>query len=562
MTMEKLEVKKDVIEKIRDERLKKVLSGEEEPPYSVLKRKLYTIQPSKLKKDLPRDTESLCPECGRVIKAHLFEKDGKVMIRKECPEHGVFEDVYFSDVELFLKFEMFAIDGVGIENPETKLRVGCPYDCGLCNLHFSHSSIVNIDLTNRCNMRCPICFANANAAGFVYEPSYDEVIGMLKLLKNMRPVEPPAIQFAGGEPTIYPCFFEVCKAAKEMGFPQVQVATNGLLMANDPTFAQRMRDSGVDTVYLQFDGFKEETYRIARGRPGFLKEKMKAIENARNVKPQPLAVVLVPVIVKGMNDDEVGKMVDFALENLDVIRGVNFQPVSFCGRINYEERIKGRYTIADLIHDLEEQTDYLTKDDFFPVPVAAALSELVSAFKKEPKVAFTPHPLCGAATYVLKGEDGKVTSITSFVDVWGLFKDALEIAQSVEGKFLQKFRAALKTLKLRRYIDQSKAPKGFNLKKLLMNVVFKGTKEVLGEFHWRVLFIGSMHFQDRYNYDIERVKRCVVHYATPDGRVIPFCAYNTGPTFRNEVESKFAMTFEEYRKRYNRDVNDFSYANP
>ena len=540
----------EILSYITEKNVLDVLMGRKDPPNAVLKHKRMVIQPPKYKITLPKRTASLCPECGKIIPAEIYEKDGKVMIRKKCPDHGEFEDIYLSDVEIYLKFGMFAIDGVGIENPHTKFESSCPYDCGLCEFHLSHSNIVNIDLTNRCNMNCPICFANANAAGFVYEPSFDEVVNMLKLLRAERPVPAPAVQFAGGEPTIYPRFLDAVRIAKQLGFPQVQVATNGILLAQDPTFAQKLRDAGLDTVYLQFDGFKEETYIKTRARPGFLKEKLQAIENCRNTKPKPLAVVLVPVIVRGVNDDEVGKMVDFAIENIDVVRSVNFQPVSFSGRINYEERIKGRYTIADLINDLVNQTDYLKKEDFFPIPVAAAFAEAISGLHKDPKVAFTTHAMCGTASYIFIGKDGKVASVSDFVDVWGLYRDALEIAETLEGTMFQRLRIAARSLKILKYIDMSRAPKGMNLRSLIRSVIFKADKESLGKIHWRSLFIGAMHFMDRYNYDIERVRRCVVHYATPDGRLIPFCAYNTGPTFRTEVESKFAMSFAEYHRRY------------
>lgn len=544
-----LKVDESILNKIHDEQLLKVLRGEEQPPNAVLKKKLMTIQPPKYNLSLPRYTASLCPECGKVISAKIYEKDGKVMISKKCPDHGEFEDIYYSDVELFLKFSLFALDGTHVANPHTKLSSGCPYDCGLCDLHYTLPGIVNVDLTNRCNLQCPICFANANAAGYVYEPTFEEIVAMLKNLRNLKPTPAEAVQFAGGEPTIYPRFIDVIRVAKQLGFKQVQVATNGVLMAQDPTFAQKMADAGLDTVYLQFDGFKEETYVKARGRPGFLKEKLAAIENARRVKPHPLATVLVPTVVKGVNDDEVGKIVYFALENLDVIRSVNFQPVSFTGRIDYEERISGRYTIADLIHDLVNQTDFLVKEDFYPIPVAASLSELISGLKKDPKLAFTTHFACGAATYVLKANKGNYIGVSQVVDVWGLYKDALEIAQSLEGSFAQRMRMALRSLKLLRYFDDTKVSKDLKLKKLIRNIILKGTKKALGDLHWRVLFIGAMHFMDRFNYDVQRVQRCTVHYATPDGRLIPFCAYNTGPTFRREIESKFAMTFEEYNRR-------------
>jgi len=516
--------------------------------------KLFVIQDTQINTRIPRKTGSLCPECGRLIAAELYEEDGRLMIKKTCPEHGEFKDIYFSDAELFKKYQKYAVDGVGVENPQTHVKGGCPYDCGLCTAHYSHSSIVNLDLTNRCNMKCPICFANANAAGFVYEPDLEQVIDMLKMLRNMRPVPVHAIQFAGGEPTVYPRFFEAVRAAHDLGFPQVQVATNGIKIAHDPTFAQRMLDAGMHTVYLQFDGFKESTYATARNRPHFLKEKLQALEHLRHTKPRPLATVLVPVIVRGVNDDEVGKIINFALENIDVVRSVNFQPVSFSGRINYEERIKGRYTTSDLVHDIANQTDFLTEEDFYPVPVGAAFAEMVSLITGQPKLAFSAHPACGIGGYVFKGDDGKFTGISRFLDVDGMFEEIVEITHELKGRRFQRARAVKRALGILKYVDRSRMPVGLDVYKLIKNVLIKGNKEGLREFHWRVLFIGAMHFMDRYNYDVERVKRCVVHYSTPDGRLIPFCAYNTGAVFRQEVESKFGMTFEEYRKKTGEEI--------
>ncbi|MCK4614440.1 MAG: radical SAM protein [Thermoplasmata archaeon] len=512
------------------------------------------IRDTQLNKKLPRKTGSLCPECARLIAAELYEEDGRLMIKKTCPDHGEFKDIYFSDFKMFERFQKYAVDGVGVENPQVKTLTNCPFDCGLCTLHYSHSSIVNLDLTNRCNMNCPICFANANNAGFVFEPDLEQVIDMLKMLRNMRPVPVHAVQFAGGEPTVYPRFFEAIRAARDLGFPQVQVATNGVKIAHDPTYAQRMIDAGMHTVYLQFDGFKESTHIDTRSRPHFLKEKLQAIENLRGTRPRPLATVLVPVIVRGVNDDEVGRIINFALDNLDVIRSINFQPVSFSGRINYEERIRGRYTTSDLVHDCVDQTDFLEEEDFYPVPVGAAFAEMVSLITGKPKLAFSAHPGCGVGAYAFKGEDGKLCGISRFMDVDGMFDEIMEITHELEGKRFKRARAAKRALSILKYVDQSRAPKGLNVKTLIKNVLIKGNKEGLRDFHWRVLFIGAMHFMDRYNYDIERVKRCVVHYCTPDGRLIPFCAYNTGPVFRQEVENKFGMTFEEYRNKTHEEI--------
>jgi len=506
------------------------------------------IQKSQLKRGLPKETESLCPECGKIIPATIFERNGRVLIEKECPEHGKVSDIYWSDVDLYLRAEKLAYDGVGVSNPLIPNAKVCPLDCGLCQLHLSHTSLANLDLTNRCNMKCPICFANANAAGYVYEPSYDDVVRMMQTLRDEKPVPCTAIQFAGGEPTIYPRFFDVVRKAKEMGFAQVQVATNGVKLANDPDFARNCSEAGLNTIYLQFDGLREDIYIKARGRP-MMDIKNKAIENVRALETPP-SIVLVPTIVKGINDDQVGPILEFAIENRDIIRGVNFQPVAFTGRIGREEREQGRYTLTDMAHDVNHQTGYTVDDDWYPVPAVAPISTFVSAIMGEDKVTFTAHPHCGLATYLFIYE-GKVVPITRFIKVEKLLDGLYELSQKTEGG-KTKLPVKLKAFSLiKKSIDKDKLPKGVSLTKFLRmmeTVLSDKTKEGLAEFSWDMMFVGGMHFQDSYNYDIERVKRCVIHYVTPDQSIIPFCAYNGGPTYRERIEKKYSIPMEEWRK--------------
>jgi uncharacterized radical SAM superfamily Fe-S cluster-containing enzyme len=533
--------------------------------YSILYTRLFImiIQDSKLKKGLPKTTLSLCPECIKKIPADIYEEGGKVLIRKECPEHGEFKDVYWSDVDMYLMAEKYAHDGVGLMNPQITDATQCPEQCGLCNLHLTNTNLANVDLTNRCNLNCPICFANANDAGYVYEPHLEQLTEMLKMLRAQEPVPCPAVQFSGGEPTIYPDYFKVLSIARELGFPQIQIATNGILLAKDPEFAQKSLDAGLHTVYLQFDGLDEEIYKAARGLP-LLEVKKQAIENCRNTKPKPLSTILVPTVVKGVNSHQVGAMLDFAIERPDVIRGVNFQPVAFTGRIDYEERTNQRITLPDLVNLLVEQTDYLNKDDFFSVPVVTPVSELVSALSREPKMAFTTHPHCGIATFLII--DGKrVIPIPKIVDIPGIMERMEELAKKASsplGQIGLRFYGAMKSDKAKRegaakqfqkyfgeFIDENKLPHGFNLVEALGGMLAEGAKDNLGEFTWQTLFVGGMHFQDNYNYDIQRVMRCAIHYATPDNRIIPFCAYNGGPTYRTEVEKKFSVPLDEWNKR-------------
>ncbi|MBI0584363.1 MAG: radical SAM protein [Methanomassiliicoccus sp.] len=509
-------------------------------------------KPSSLQKGLPKTTRSLCPECLNIIPARIFEQDGKVMMEKECPDHGKIVDVYWSDKDMYLRAERFAYDGIGIENPAIPNATVCPNECGLCQLHLTHTCLTMLDLTNRCNLKCPICFANANAAGYVYEPSFDEIVKMLQMMRDERPVRSPAIQFSGGEPTIYPRFIDVIAKAKEMGFPQIMAATNGIKFAKDPEFLKAAVRAGMNTIYLQFDGLRDDVYKASRGAP-LLETKLKVVENVQNLE-RPPSVVLVPTVVKNVNDDQVGEIVKFALKNVDVVRGVNFQPVAFTGRIDQEERSKHRYTLPDLVKDLESQTaGQITRDDFFPVPAVVPISTVISALLEQSKVTLTSHPHCGMATYVFVKDENNVVPLTRFVEVEPLFRELYELSVKAERSKV-KFPSKVKALNiLKKHIIKEKVPDGLSTAKFLqmMDTMFNdSSKGSVAKFSWSMMFIGGMHFLDNYNYDIERVKRCAIHYSTPDGRIIPFCAYNGGPTYRTEMERKFSVPIAEWRKKH------------
>jgi uncharacterized radical SAM superfamily Fe-S cluster-containing enzyme len=497
---------------------------------------------------LPKDVQSLCPECAKIIDAKIVERDGRVMMEKECPEHGAFEDIYYSDAELYKSMEGYAHDGVGVDNPYYPDAKECPTDCGLCQMHTSHTVLANLDLTNRCNLKCPVCFANANAAGFIVEPTFDEVVEMLATLRRNSPVPTPSVQFAGGEPTVYPYFLEAVKAAKELGFAQIQVATNGVRLAKEEGFAQKCVDAGVHTIYLQFDGFDDEMYKDVRGMP-MVDIKQGAIDAVRAANPQ-MSICLVPTLINTVNDDMVGDIVNFAVKNSDVIHAVNFQPVAFTGRIDKTELAQKRFTLADLVQRCVDQTDFLEVGHFFPVPSVSVLSELASVFRDEPKVAFTSHPHCGLATFIFVDENDVPMAVNEFVDVPRLFEDVEKAAADIENAKVRS-AAKVKLLKFKlqegKYINKKKSPGGIGMGELIKAFYQDADKTALSQFAWRSVMVGGMHFQDRYNYDIERVKRCVIHYAVPDGRIIPFCAYNSGPVYRDEIERKYAMTNEEYK---------------
>ena len=520
------------------------------------------VQHSSLIQGLPKKTDSLCPECLCHLVAELYDEDGRVMMRKECPEHGEYIDTYYSDTQMYLKMERFARDGIGVQNVAYKEATSCPEACGLCNLHKSHTNLANLDLTNRCNLRCPVCFANANEAGYVYEPDLETIKFQLAVLRDQKPVGAAAVQFSGGEPTIHPQFLEAVSLARELGIAQVQVATNGILLAKKPEFAQQMFEAGMNTVYLQFDGFKKESYIEARGFD-LLKIKEKAIENCRRVKPKPLTVVLVPTVLNSINDDQVGQMAEYAITNNDVIRGVNYQPVSITGRIDYEERMRYRFTLADLAHRLEAQTKgKIGLDDWFPVPLVAPITNLVSTITGHYKPGFTVHPHCGIATFLYVDKNKNYIPVTRFIDAEGMFAKMEELATKAKtrtgrlaisvlkkGTRVTKGRGLARAFKhvFGEFIDENKCPEDFNVFELLGGVASSGQKQGVGKFAWATTYLGGMHFQDLYNYDIERVMRCSIHYSVPDGRLYPFCAYNCGPSYRHEIEKQFSMPLKDWK---------------
>jgi uncharacterized radical SAM superfamily Fe-S cluster-containing enzyme len=427
------------------------------------------------------------------------------------------------------------------------------------------SALANIDLTNRCNMNCPICFANANQQGYVYEPDFETLSKMMDALRSEIPIRCTAVQFSGGEPTIHPDFIKIIKTANEKKFAQVQVATNGIEFAKRYDFLKEASQAGLNTIYLSFDGVSDDIYIQARDRKMF-QVKLDVIENCKKLKKEVgkcPSIVLVPTIVKGMNDHQIKDMVEFAFNNADVIRGINFQPVAFTGRITKEELSTGRFTLPDLVEAFQQQTGYTTKDDWYPVPVVAPISNFASIILGENKVTFTTHPHCGIATYVFMDESGKVTPFPRFIDVKTFVNGIKEISSRADRSVFKKWQA-LKLLKLLdKAIIEENIPGGMTkkqFKKMMSSVMSKKSKTALASFSWKMMYFGGMHFQDLHNYDIERVRRCGVHYITPDFQVIPFCAYNGGPEYRKEVEAKFSIPLTEWREKNKRGAAELDAA--
>ena len=496
-----------------------------------------------------KNTKSLCPECGKTLDAEVYDEDGKVLIKKTCDEHGEFINTYWADDELYERVNNFEPSITSIENPCVEDTAACPDNCGLCSKHETSTVLGLIDVTNRCNLRCPVCFANAAAAGYLYEPTQDEIRQMLRNFRNLKPHPCPAIQYAGGEPTVRKDIVELVAMAKEEGFSHVQIATNGIRLAKREGLAQQLKDAGLNTVYLAFDGVTPEPYIDNRGRD-LLPDKIQAIENCRKAG---LGVVLVPTLVKGVNDHQVGEIIKFAFDHNENIYGVNFQPVSFAGRTPSDSVEEQRITIPDFVNIIDEETDgQVSPEAFYPPSFVEPIAKFISALDGEetPKVTLNCHQHCGIATYVFRdktegpGKDNLIP-ITDFIDVEVLCNKLDEYTDRLlEGKFGSRKRVMASATKLlTKAIHPSRSPKNLDITKILLNVFVKRSYSALGDFSKDAMLISCMHFMDPFNFDEDRVKKCVIHYATPDGRIIPFCTMNS--MYRESVEQKFAQPLKQ-----------------
>ena len=488
--------------------------------------------------EILRATRSLCPVCLKLIPAEITERDSKVYIQKKCEEHGEFEDLYYGDVELYDRVMKDFHTGHGVANPLSEYHGACARDCGLCNNHKSSPIIGIIDVTNRCNLDCTVCFAGCNASRSYYEPSMDEISTMLDNLRNADP-PCPIVLFSGGEPTIRDDFLDICRLAHSKGFKFIIVATNGKKIAAEPEYHNALGDAYVDVIYLQFDGVTPEPYKKLRGKD-ILPIKLKAIENINNSPNKFPIVVLVPTLAKDVNDDQIGDIVRFAASNVKSIRGVLFQPIGFVGTIKNDELRKKRFTNSDGINSLAEQSGRaIERDDFYSV---IWIKNFIDAYKRvnpsDEIFELSIHPACFAVSYLIKNK-GQLIPLSKILNLEELNNFAKSIKTGTKTEVAKNLAIFIpKIVKLK---SLSIVPK---LIQILKDTFNKGSIEAISKFHSEnVILVGFEHTTDPHNYDTEKVERCCIHYATPNNKIIPFCSYNL--LHRKKIEKEFSRTFGE-----------------
>ncbi len=416
--------------------------------------------------ELLRETRSVCPVCLQNLPARLLrQEDGGVILERTCPEHGVFRVPVWRGKTDFARWSA----GGEALGPDEGLR--CPSDCGICAAHASGSCCVLLEVTRRCNLHCRFCFAEGGEAS--EDPPREELEAAIRDIAEK--CGGPLLQLSGGEPTLRDDLPELVRFAKEAGCAYVQINTNGLRLAREPDYAARLKEAGLDIVFLQFDGTKDKIYETLRGKP-LLHEKLQAVRVCASLR---LGVTLVPTVVRGVNDNNLGALVHLAASLAPGVRGVHFQPVSYFGRFPEQPEDKARYTLDELMADISRQAG---------IPMKSFLPSRCD------------HPLCGFHATYLRDKNGALQPLTT----------AAPKAGRSSAKENRDYVA-------RHWTRGAEEPqtKACCCKSDFDSFLYSAYNESLT--------LSAMAFQDAGNLNVERLRRCSLH-VYDGGRILPFCA--------------------------------------
>jgi uncharacterized radical SAM superfamily Fe-S cluster-containing enzyme len=436
-------------------------------------------------------TNSLCTRCLRKVEAKLVLQDDRVYMDKLCLEHGSERVLIADDAEYWMRARRTLKPGQLVRRFNTETQRGCPWDCGICPDHEQHGCLTLIELTDRCNLSCPVCYADSGPSQGQHR-SFEEIERMLDAVVANEG-EPDVVQLSGGEPTLHPEFFRVMDAARARPIKHLMVNTNGVRIASDRAFVERLAGymPGFE-VYLQWDSLREAPLRALRG-VDLRETRVRAMEHLNEFN---VSTTLVVTLQKGLNDDEIGDILDFALKQR-CVRGVTFQPVQNAGRLDDFDPARDRLTLTEVRREILRQSKLFTPEDLVPVPC---------------------HPDCIAMAYALKLPGGGALPLTTFVDPQQLLEHAgntivYERTPGLREKIVELFSTS-----------HSPASSTLTLHNLLCCLPqLELPVELTYQHVFRVII---MQFLDPWNFDVRSVKKSCVHIAHPDGRIIPFDTYN------------------------------------
>ena len=437
-------------------------------------------------------TRSICPTCRRVIDAKILLRENKVYMSKRCPRCGPSMALVYGDAESYISFARFNKPGTIPLKHGTRTERGCPHDCGLCPEHEQHACLGIIEVNSACDMDCPLCFADA-APGFSL--TLEEVEQMLDDYVRTEG-RPEVVQFSGGEPTVHPGILDFVRAAQARKIRFVMINTNGKRIARDDQFVAQLEEVR-PSFYFQFDGFEQETYRILRGEQDILEEKLRALDRLAQIG---LNVTIVSAIERGVNEHEIGKIVEFAIEH-PAIRGITFQPAFHAGRYLPHDPMR-RMTIPDIVQLIEAQTGgRFAAGDFVPVPCC--------------------FPTCNAVTYAFV-EGGRVTPLPRIINV----NDYLDyITNRIVPDFSHEIRTALEGL------WSSSAVAGSETSLQQVGISCQACevpdKLAINNIAKSMIMIMLQGFMDPWTFNQKNLMKCCKEFLLPGGRQIPFCAYNS-----------------------------------
>lgn len=458
-------------------------------------------------------TQSLCPQCLALVPAKIIVRRKRVYFRKTCPTHGVREDFICSDVEFYDRHE-FSVPArvpnlVGVEP-----KHGCPFDCGLCTEHEQHTCIGLVEITANCNLTCPMCYAHSAPGG--KHLSFDECRAAIDRLVQVEG-RAEVLQLSGGEPTVHPQFEQIVDYAMAQPIDYVQINTNGIRLAREPKLIERLaRHRDRLEIFLQLDGLREEVQQQLRGE-ALLQTKLAAIEALGQAD---LHITLAATLQRGVNDDQWGELVQFALAR-PWITGINLQPATYSGRYEVPaEQLEKRVTFPDVIKGLAEQTaGLLVADDFMPLPCA--------------------HPNCHSLAYIFRSQSAGHVPVTRFFDAkqnFDLLANGISFTRTKARDMVLQYLGRHGCGCEGGCLPPASSDNGLTVLNSPPPDILAGLTPAAAEFFGKIvaeelgardLFrITITSFLDAYNFDVRRVMKCCTHHVLPSGHVIPFCAYN------------------------------------